>query len=72
MAGREARAAAVLIGSTPSTRAKVHSTAHPLSSAWDSVATLQSGFSGPSRGKRPSWIHVGYCRRLNRSPGFRQ
>src|SRR5215212_3300956 len=48
-AGRKARSETLFVGSTPPTRAKVHSAAHHLVSSRHNPAALWSAFSCPRR-----------------------
>src|SRR4051812_37930668 len=64
-AGRRARSATLLVGSTPSTRAKIHSARHHLLSSRHSAAAFRSGFSCPRRNSRPSRAWSGISRRRN-------
>src|SRR5581483_6856720 len=62
-AGRTARSAPLFVGSTPSTRAKVHSAAHHFLISRQSAAALWSEFSSPRRSSRPirAWSGIN-CR----------
>ena len=64
-AGRRARSDTLLVGSTPSTRAKVHSPAHHLSNSRQSAAALRSELSCPRPNNRPRWARTGTSRWRN-------
>jgi len=64
-AGRNARSDTLFVGSTHSTRAKVHSAAYQLVSSRHSVAALWSGLACPRRSSRPSHAWSGTNRRCN-------
>jgi len=64
-AGRRARSDTLLVGSTPTIRAKVHSAGHHFVSSRHNAAALRSGFSCPRRSSRPSRAWSGISRRCN-------
>jgi hypothetical protein len=64
-AGRRARSAPLLVGSTPSARAKVHSAGHHFLNCRHSAAAFLSGLSCPRRSSRPSRAWSGTSQRSN-------